>query len=98
MKLLSCPLNGPRNISEFSYGGEFHPMPDARNCDAKSWAEYVFFHANLAGNVLEWWCHSASSYWFLVERNTVTDAVIRTFAASEVFTERVDFSLDGGGE
>jgi sarcosine oxidase subunit beta len=23
-----CPLNGPRNISEFTYGGEFKPMPD----------------------------------------------------------------------
>ncbi|MGE8384902.1 MAG: sarcosine oxidase subunit delta, partial [Pseudomonas putida] len=23
MKILTCPLNGPRNISEFTYGGEF---------------------------------------------------------------------------
>ncbi|MDA8879001.1 sarcosine oxidase subunit delta, partial [Porticoccaceae bacterium] len=30
MKLLPCPLNGLRNISEFTYGGEYHPMPDHR--------------------------------------------------------------------
>ncbi|MQT72472.1 sarcosine oxidase subunit delta, partial [Pseudomonas sp. FSL R10-0071] len=23
MKIMMCPLNGPRNISEFTYGGEF---------------------------------------------------------------------------
>ena len=28
MKIINCPLNGPRNISEFTYGGEFKPMPD----------------------------------------------------------------------
>lgn len=27
MKIMICPLNGPRNISEFTYGGEFKPMP-----------------------------------------------------------------------
>jgi sarcosine oxidase delta subunit len=27
MKIMPCPLNGPRNISEFSYGGELRQMP-----------------------------------------------------------------------
>jgi len=96
MKLLTCPLNGPRNISEFNYGGEFHTMPDSKHCDSKSWAEYVYFHDNHAGNVLEWWCHIATSYWFLVERNTVTDTVVRTFPASDIFKERVEFSAGEG--
>ena len=39
MKLLTCPLNGPRNISEFTYGGEFHLMPDQNKTDARQWAE-----------------------------------------------------------
>jgi len=94
MKLLTCPLNGPRNITEFSYGGEFHRAPDSQSCDSKRWAEYVFFDDNLAGNVLEWWCHTSTAYWFLAERNTVTDTVLRTFPASEIFKERVDFSVD----
>jgi sarcosine oxidase subunit delta len=42
--------------------------------------------------VTEWWCHTASSFWFLAERNTITDEVIRTFKADEIYTERIDFS------
>lgn len=83
MKILNCPLNGPRNISEFTYGGEYHPMPDPNNSDSRAWAEYVFFNDNKAGLVTEWWCHTASSYWFLAERNTVSDEVSRTFSAKE---------------
>lgn len=84
MKLLHCPLNGPRNISEFTYGGEYHPMPDDQAVDSQAWAEYLFFHDNRAGVVLEWWCHTPSSYWFLAERNTVNDEVVRTFAFAEL--------------
>ncbi len=83
MKLLDCPLNGPRNISEFTYGGEFHAMPDPAACDPRVWAEYVFFHKNTAGTIIEWWCHTPSSYWFLAERDTRTDDVLRTFAVDE---------------
>ncbi|MFT6032305.1 MAG: sarcosine oxidase subunit delta [Arenicella sp.] len=84
MKLLNCPLNGPRNISEFNYGGEYHPMPDDQSASSREWVEYVFFHDNKAAIVTEWWCHSATSYWFLAQRNTITDEVLRTFAASEL--------------
>lgn len=97
MKILTCPLNGPRNISEFTYGGEFHPIPDPVHSESREWAEYVFFHDNNAGVVTEWWCHNASSYWFLAERNTVTDEIIRTFPCSEVFNQRVEFSGNNKG-
>jgi sarcosine oxidase subunit delta len=83
MKILICPLNGPRNISEFSYGGEYHPEPDPATSDDRTWAEHVFFHDNSAGIVIEWWCHTASSYWFLAERNTSTDEVLRTFPVAQ---------------
>ena len=92
MKIINCPLNGPRNISEFTYGGEFKPMPDALRCSDAEWADYVFNTDNLAGVVREWWMHTPSSYWFLVERHTVTDEVLRTFDPREVFTTRVDFT------
>lgn len=84
MKQLTCPLNGPRNITEFTYGGEYHPMPDDYAVSSREWTEYVFFHDNIAGIVIEWWCHTPSSFWFLAERNTVTDEVIRTFSLSEL--------------
>ena len=87
MKLLNCPLNGPRNITEFTCGGEYHVMPDDHSCSSNEWAEYVFFHDNTAGIVIEWWCHTASSYWFLAERNTISDEIIRTFPYGELMGE-----------
>ena len=75
MKIMSCPLNGPLNISEFVYGGELKPMPDIAHCSDKEWADYVFHSENRAGLVIEWWMHSASAYWFLAERNTATDEI-----------------------
>ena len=94
MKIMNCPLNGPRNISEFVWGGEVKVMPDATASD-RDWAGYVFIENNKAGIVREWWCHVPTSYWFIAERNTVTDEIIRTFAAGEVFTQRVEFKAGG---
>ncbi len=91
MKMLTCPLNGPRNISEFSYGGEVERMPDPQTASTQAWVDYVFMHENSAGVVREWWCHTATAYWFIAERNTVTDEIIRTYPASEAFDERVEF-------
>lgn len=98
MKILNCPLNGARNIAEFSYGGELRRMPDPSDCESREWAEYVFFDDNEAGIVTEWWYHNASSYWFLAERNTITDEIIRTFPAGDIFSERIDFDRETGME
>ena len=38
------------------------------------------------------WYHNATSYWFLAERNTITDEIIRTYPASDVFKDPVVFS------
>ncbi|PYB81157.1 sarcosine oxidase subunit delta [Pseudomonas sp. LB-090624] len=92
MKILTCPLNGPRNISEFTYGGELKHMPDPASCSDAEWADHVFNSDNLAGVVLEWWLHNASSYWFLAERHTVSDQVLRTFDPRALFDRRVDFA------
>ena len=82
MKTLRCPLNGIRNIDEFIYGGEYHVEPDRKQADRKAWAEHVFFNTNPAGVVTEWWCHTPSSFWFLADRDTVTDEVISTYPFS----------------
>jgi sarcosine oxidase subunit delta len=83
MKILTCPLNGPRNIAEFTYGGEYHGEPDPDAIDDRAWAEHVFFHDNSAGIVVEWWCHNPSAFWFLAERDTRTDEILRTFRVDE---------------
>ncbi|QCR38127.1 sarcosine oxidase subunit delta [Nissabacter sp. SGAir0207] len=85
MKVMNCPLNGPRNISEFAYGGELKAIPDQMGCSDRDWADYVFYSDNTAGVVTEWWFHQPSSYWFLAERHTVTDEILRTFDPAERF-------------
>ncbi len=92
MKIMNCPLNGPRNISEFVWGGEVKPMPDDTKLSDREWADYVFLENNTAGFVREWWCHVPTSFWFIAERNTITDEILKTYSASEVFKTRVDFA------
>jgi sarcosine oxidase subunit delta len=81
MKRLRCPANGYRNISEFTYGGEYRPEPV--DCSEREWADFVYFDDNSAGTVFEWWCHTATSYWFVAERNTVSDKIMHTFSVAE---------------
>ena len=95
MKILRCPLNGPRNVSEFACGGEVRVMPDPAAGGAE-WADHVFIEDNRRGVVREWWLHVATDYWFIAERDTATDEVVRTYPASEVFAERVAFAAPGG--
>ena len=92
MKIMNCPLNGPRNISEFVYGGQVKTMPDHTLSSDSAWAEYVFYEKTEIGLVLEWWLHSPSSYWFIAERHNASDDILRTYDPSELFSERVDFT------
>jgi sarcosine oxidase subunit delta len=80
MKILHCPLNGPRPVSEFAYGGEVRSMPDPAVCSDAEWADYVFNRSGVPGIKREWWCHLASGYWFIAERDTTRDVVVATFA------------------
>jgi sarcosine oxidase subunit delta len=77
MKIMTCPLNGPRNISEFVWGGDVKAMPDPASSD-KEWAEYLFLEENVAGEVHEWWLHAPSNFWFIARRDTLTDTIIET--------------------
>ena len=35
--------------------------------------------------VREWWYHAPTSYWFIAERNTVTDEILRTYPSEGLF-------------
>lgn len=96
MKIMPCPLNGPRNITEFVCAGEVRVMPDPALASDGEWADYVFLEANAAAVVREWWCHVPTSYWFIAERNTVTDEILRTYPASDLFSQRRDFAPKPG--
>jgi sarcosine oxidase subunit delta len=67
-------------------------MPDPARATDREWAEYVHIENNTAGVVREWWCHVPTSFWFIAERHTVTDEILRTYPAGEVFKSRVEFS------
>ena len=85
MKWLTCPVNGARPIQEFQYAGEVRPMPDPDQAGDTEWADYVFNRNGAPGVKQEWWCHLPSGVWFIAERDTLRDQVVRTY-------------LFGGGE
>lgn len=82
MKILICPLNGPRNISEFAYGGEVkrRPAPDA---SSEAWSAYLYEESANAGRIFEWWFHVPTAFWFIAERDTITDEMIRSMTVAE---------------
>lgn len=86
MKIMPCPLNGSRNIAEFICGGAVQLEPNEETCSDAEWAAYVFLRDNPAGVVREWWMHVATSYWFIAERDTRTDEILRTYAPDEIFS------------
>lgn len=91
MKIMHCPVNGPRNIAEFVYGGTVSSMPDPAAVDDRRWAEYLFIESNTRGVVREWWYHAPSAYWFIAERDTATDTILKTYPTSALFgTPRAD--------
>ena len=79
MKLMPCPINGLRPVSEFFYWGELREMPDPDAASDAEWAAYVFNRNGAAGIKREWWCHIASGVWFIAERDTAADRVLRTW-------------------
>jgi len=82
MLLIECPWCGPRDESEFSYGGEAHiarPGAPERLAD-QQWAEYLFMRSNPKGWHREQWMHAhGCRRWFNVERNTVTYEIRRVY-------------------
>ena len=79
MKLLCCPINGLRPLSEFIFGGEVRDMPDATACSDAQWADYVFNRQGEQGVRKEWWYHTASGTWFIAERDNLNDEFVRTY-------------------
>lgn len=78
---LDCPNCGLRNSQEFRYGGEYNPRPkQPLSASDETWTDYVFMKANKLGVQKEWWYHrSGCQAWFLAERHTKTQDVIKTY-------------------
>ena len=78
MKIMHCPLNGPRNIAEFVCAGEVRAMPDPATCSDAEWAGHVLLDANPAGEVVEWWLHTPTAFWFIAKRDRRSDEILET--------------------
>ena len=83
MKIMDCPLNGPRNISEFICGGEVRAMPDTAAGSDAAWVDYLFMENNTAGVIYEWWCHVPTTYWFVARRDTRSEEILETMTVAE---------------
>jgi sarcosine oxidase, subunit delta len=97
MKILNCPLNGPRNISEFVWGGEMKPMPDPATATDAQWTDFLFLEDNTAGEITEWWLHAPTNYWFIARRNTLTDEILETMTY-DAFLARHKANASGEAE
>jgi sarcosine oxidase, subunit delta len=82
MKLLLCPINGLRPLSEFIFGGEVRDMPEAGTATDEQWADSVFNRQGEPGIRKEWWYHTASGTWFIAERDNLKDEFLRTYLYS----------------
>jgi sarcosine oxidase subunit delta len=76
--VLTCPNCGPREVTDFGFGGELNPRPKDTP-SLRELGEYNYFRANVAGLQREWWNHrSGCGAWFIAERDTRTNKVMWT--------------------
>jgi heterotetrameric sarcosine oxidase delta subunit len=102
--VLTCPNCGPREVTDFGYGGELNPRPREAP-SLRELSEYNYFRRNVAGVQREWWNHrSGCGDWFVAERDTRTNEVLFTALPQDVFGEGATGTAgaaaggaDGGG-
>ena len=86
MMLLPCPYCGPRDVTEFTYGGDgdmARPSDPQAASDAQ-WASYVYIRDNPRGPHDELWQHSAGCRrWIRVRRDTLTHHVLSSAPAAQ---------------
>ena len=86
MLLIPCPYCGPREESEFSYGGEAHIArpKEPETLSDEAWADYVFMVANTKGVHLERWVHGhGCRRWFNAARDTLSDEILAVYEMGE---------------
>ena len=75
MLLIPCPDCGPRDETEFHYGGQAHvPYPEnPAELTDREWAEYLFYRDNTKGAFAERWLHATGCrQWFNMLRDTLS--------------------------
>jgi heterotetrameric sarcosine oxidase delta subunit len=74
MLRLNCPVCGPRDETEFVYGGDASVVrPPLEETDPGVWLDYVFLRDNPRGGHQEYWHHvQGCRQWVVQERDTLT--------------------------
>jgi heterotetrameric sarcosine oxidase delta subunit len=86
MLLIPCPYCGPREETEFAYGGEAHiarPSEPETLSDAE-WGDYVFMRTNPKGAHYERWNHAhGCRRWFNMMRHTVSHQILAVYKVGD---------------
>ena len=86
MMLIECPWCGPRNETEYGYGGEAHVAypSDPSALNDNEWAKFLFYRKNPKGLFAERWVHSAGCRrWFNAVRDTHTYRFLAVYPMGE---------------
>lgn len=78
MLVIHCPFCGPRNESEFAYGGPaLAPRPaDPQAVSNADWVDWLTVPENPMGLVAErWWHQRGCGSWLTIRRHTVTHEI-----------------------
>ncbi len=81
---ITCPYCGERGNDEFTVLGAADPVRPAPDAPLPDWVAYVHERENRRGTHRELWHHQAGCRaWLIVERDTMSHAVIGVRAARE---------------
>lgn len=86
MILITCPYCGPRDETDYHYGGQAHVEypPDPHALSDEEWGRYLFYRANPKGLLAERWSHSGGCRkWFNVIRDTATYRITAVYTLDE---------------
>jgi sarcosine oxidase subunit delta len=73
---------GCRPSTEFIVAGVLEPEP--AELDGASAGAWVFDRNSVPMQRHEWWYHTPTQLWFVVERDTATDIVVDVSLADEI--------------
>ena len=90
MLRIPCPHCGVRDYTEFHYAGDASkPRPAHGSDNLQAWHDYVFLFDNPKGTHREYWQHvEGCRQWLVLERDTATNTVGRSWLARDYLTEQ----------
>jgi sarcosine oxidase, subunit delta len=81
VKYLDLPILGRRPSSEFIVAGPLDPEP--AELDGVTPGDWIFTRNSVPMQRCEWWYHTPTQLWFVVERDTGSDVVLAVSLAGD---------------